>query len=114
MGHLIYQCSIIMNGCPAAGMKVYGAARQRKSFETLKLNADGRNEAAAGHRALPPAVQRGGRVWRRQRCPEPVFIDVVPIDFGIADAQGHNTAMTPGPYSLTYRGSEPEGWLVFS
>jgi hypothetical protein len=54
---------------PAAGMKVFCAARQRPSFETLKtltLNADGRNEIeplldiTAWLQALPPP----GSKWR--------------------------------------------------
>jgi 5-hydroxyisourate hydrolase len=39
--------------------------------------------------------------------PEPAFIDVVPLDFGIADAHGHYHVpllVTPWTYS-TYRGS---------
>ena len=39
--------------------------------------------------------------------PEPAFVDVVPIDFGISDAQGHYHVpllVTPWTYS-TYRGS---------
>ncbi|MEO7954185.1 MAG: hydroxyisourate hydrolase, partial [Polaromonas sp.] len=39
--------------------------------------------------------------------PEPAFIDIVPLDFGIADAQGHYHVpllVSPWTYS-TYRGS---------
>jgi 5-hydroxyisourate hydrolase len=39
--------------------------------------------------------------------PEPAFLEVVPLDFGIADAAGHHRApllLSPWAY-CTYRGS---------
>ena len=44
---------------------------------------------------------------RGVELPEPPFIDTVPLDFGIADAQGHYHVpllVSPWTYS-TYRGS---------
>lgn len=88
MGHLSTHVLDTMSGCPAAGMKVSLQRLEGAHFETLKtltLNADGRSVV----------------------LPEPAFIDVVPLDFGIADAQGHYHVpllVTPWTYS-TYRGS---------
>jgi len=41
------------------------------------------------------------------QLPEPPFIDVVPLDFGIADAQGrYHVPLLVSPYGYsTYRGS---------
>ena len=107
-----------MHGCPAAGMEV---ALQRVSgdrFETLRsfvLNSDGRND---GGQLLDAAAMVVGRYrlqfavaqYFRSRgvdLPDPAFLDVVSLDFGIADAAGRYHVpllTTPWAYS-TYRGS---------
>jgi len=118
MGHLSTHVLDTMNGCPAAGMKVTlqridGAHAQ--TLKTLALNADGRND---GGPLLDAASMSAGRyrllfevaAYFRARgvaLPEPAFLDVVPVDFGIADAQGHYHVpllVTPWTYA-TYRGS---------
>ena len=118
MGHLSTHVLDTMNGCPAAGMKVTLQRVNGTSFETIKtltLNHDGRNDygplldattmAVGGYRLLFEVA-----AYFRDRgvvLPEPPFIDVVPIDFGIADAQGHYHVpllVSPWTYS-TYRGS---------
>jgi 5-hydroxyisourate hydrolase len=118
MGHLSTHVLDTMNGCPAAGMKVTLQRVKGESFETLKtliLNADGRNEGGPLLDASSMAVGRYRLLFdvatyfraRGVVLPEPAFVDVVPIDFGIADAQGHYHVpllVTPWTYS-TYRGS---------
>lgn len=118
MGHLSTHVLDTMNGCPAAGMKVTLQRLEGAGFETLKtltLNADGRND---GGPLLDASTMAVGRyrlqfevaAYFRARgvvLPEPAFVDVVPIDFGISDAQGHYHVpllVTPWTYS-TYRGS---------
>ncbi len=119
MGHLSTHVLDTANGCPAAGMHVVlQQARDDGSFhpvKTVTLNADGRTD---GGPLLDAGAMASGR-WRlvfhvaayfRARgavLPEPPFIDVVNLDFGMADAQGHyHVPLLVSPYSYsTYRGS---------
>lgn len=118
MGHLSTHVLDTMNGCPAAGMGVTLQRVDGTTFETLKtltLNQDGRNDGgplldastmAVGHYRLLFEVGAYFRA-RGVTLPEPAFIDLVPLDFGIADAQGHYHVpllVSPWTYS-TYRGS---------
>ena len=118
MGHLSTHALDTMNGCPAAGMKVRLQRVIGDRFETLKeltLNADGRSEGGAVLGA--DDLERGRyrmvfevAAYFRSRgvdLPEPVFLDVVPLDFGIADAAGHyHVPLLVSPWSYsTYRGS---------
>ena len=118
MGHLSTHVLDTMNGCPAAGMDVALLRIDGDQTVTLKaftLNADGRNEGgalldahtmAAGHYRLVFSVAPYFRA-RGVALPEPAFIDQVPIDFGIADANGRYHVpllVSPWAYS-TYRGS---------
>lgn len=119
MGHLSTHVLDTAHGCPAAGMKVTlqrvaddGSARTVKS---VTLNADGRND---GGPLLDAAAMAAGR-WRlvfevaayfRARgvvLPAVPFVDVVQLDFGIADADGHyHVPLLVSPYAYsTYRGS---------
>ncbi len=107
-----------MNGCPAAGMQVTLQrldGEQVTTLATLVLNADGRNAGGALLDAQAMAVGRYRLVFLVARyfrargvvLPEPAFIDVVQLDFGIADAAGHYHVpllVSPWAYS-TYRGS---------
>jgi 5-hydroxyisourate hydrolase len=117
MGHLSTHVLDTAHGCPAAGMKVTlqrldaaGPALLRE----LTLDDDGR----AGGPLLDAAAMAVGRYrlifdvapYFRARglvLPEPPFIDVVQLDFGIADAAGHyHVPLLVSPYSYsTYRGS---------
>lgn len=119
MGHLSTHVLDTAHGCPAAGMRVtlqrVDAGGNARTIETITLNADGRNDGGA---LLDAAAMEVGR-WRlvfevaayfRARgvaLPEPPFIDVVQLDFGIADAQGHyHVPLLVSPYGYsTYRGS---------
>ena len=117
MGKLSTHVLDTANGCPAAGMAVTLQrldAAGPVTLKTLTLNADGRTDAllldassmAVGRYRLLFEVAAYFRA-RGTALPEPPFIDVVPLDFGIADAQGHYHVpllTTPWSYS-TYRGS---------
>jgi 5-hydroxyisourate hydrolase len=84
-------------------------------IRTVTLNDDGRNDDGP---LLDAAAMAVGR-WRlcfevaayfRARgvaLPEPPFVDVVQIDFGIADAQAnYHVPLLVSPFSYgTYRGS---------
>ena len=118
MGHLSTHVLDTMHGCPAAGMAVElhrlsgASAGLVKSFA---LNDDGRSAEGA---LLDAATMAAGRYrlvfavaayFRRRgvQLPEPPFIDVVQLDFGIADAAGHyHVPLLVSPWSYwTYRGS---------
>ena len=117
MGHLSTHVLDTMNGCPAAGMVVTLQRISGERVETLKtltLNADGRSDgplldattmAVGRYRLLfevAPYFRARGVV-----LPDPPFIDVVQLDFGIADAAGHyHVPLLVSPWSYsTYRGS---------
>ena len=118
MGHLSTHVLDLMHGCPAAGMRVSLQAvdgATARTIKTLALNADGRTDGgplldassmAAGRYRLVFSVADYFR-GRGVTLPEPAFIDEVPVDFGIADANGHYHVpllVSPWAYS-TYRGS---------
>jgi 5-hydroxyisourate hydrolase len=118
MGHLSTHVLDTAHGCPAAGMKL---TLQRvapdggvATLKTLALDTDGR----AGGPLLDAAAMAAGRyrllfevaAYFRGRgvvLPEPPFIDVVQLDFGIADAAGHyHVPLLVSPWSYSsYRGS---------
>ena len=118
MGHLSTHVLDTMHGCPAAGMKLTLQRLEGARFETLReivLNADGRHEGGPLLDAGAMAVGRYRLLFevgdsfraRGVTLPEPAFIDTVPVDFGIADADGHYHVpllVSPWTYS-TYRGS---------
>jgi 5-hydroxyisourate hydrolase len=119
MGHLSTHVLDTMNGCPAAGMRVTlealdgnGAAR---TIKTLTLNSDGRNDGGPLLNAETMAVGRyrltfAVAAYFREKgvsLPEPAFLDSVPLEFGISDANGHyHVPLLVSPWSYsTYRGS---------
>ena len=118
MGHLSTHVLDLMHGCPAAGMRVSLQAidgATARTVKTLTLNADGRTDGGPLLDASTMATGRYRLVFsvaeyfrgRGVTLPEPAFIDEVPIDFGIADANGHYHVpllVSPWAYS-TYRGS---------
>ncbi len=117
MGHLSTHVLDTAHGCPAAAMRVTLQridASGAQTIQSLALNADGRSDgplldagtmAVGRYRLLfeVAAYFRGRGVV----LPEPAFIDVVPLDFGIADAAGHyHVPLLVSPFSYsTYRGS---------
>ena len=117
MGHLSTHVLDTAHGCPAAGMKVTLLRVEGASLSTLRsftTDADGRADGAL----LDDKTMAAGRyrlvfeaaAYFRARgvaLPEPPFIDVVQLDFGIADAAGHyHVPLLVSPWSYsTYRGS---------
>jgi 5-hydroxyisourate hydrolase len=117
MGHLSTHVLDTANGCPAAGMAVTLQRRDGEHWITLRelrLNDDGRadgpllnaEQMAVGCYRLLFAVADYFRA-RGVALPQPAFIDVVPLEFGIADARGHyHVPLLASPWSYsTYRGS---------
>ena len=117
MGHLSTHVLDTAHGCPAAGMQVTLQRLDAGGAVTLKslaLNHDGRADGplldaqtmAVGRYCLLFEVAPYFRA-RGVAMPEPPFIDVVQLDFGIADAAGHyHVPLLVSPYSYsTYRGS---------
>jgi 5-hydroxyisourate hydrolase len=118
MGHLSTHVLDTAHGCPAAGMKVtlqrLGASGEATTLRDFALNADGRADGplldaaamAVGRYRLRFEVASYFRA-RGVTLTEPPFIDVVTLDFGIADAQGHyHVPLLASPWSYsTYRGS---------
>lgn len=114
MGQLTAQVIDTLNGRPAASLLVTleraGGGRGDQMLRTAKLNADGRTERplldaaamAAGRYRLSLAV---GPYYRAVGGgpAEPAFLDVVPVDFGVADAAEsvHLTLLvSPWTYSV--------------
>ena len=118
MGHLSTHVLDTMNGCPAVGMAVKLQRLDGSTPVTLAsfhLNADGRpaggplldaNSMAAGRYRLLFEVASYFRA-RSVDLPDPPFIDVVQLDFGMADAAGHyHVPLLTSPWAYsTYRGS---------
>jgi 5-hydroxyisourate hydrolase len=103
-------------GRPAEGMliELYDMAGERRLLASAHTNADGRCDAllltdeqfSTGSFEL---LFHAGDYLREQHAnlPDPLFLDRVPIRFGIADAQAHYHVpllISPFAYS-TYRGS---------
>jgi 5-hydroxyisourate hydrolase len=117
MGFLTTHVLDTMNGCPAAGMRVAlyrlaGGTPQLLRERTL--DADGR----AGGPLLEGDAFEVGRYrlafevgayfrMRGAALAQPEFLDQVPVDFGIADANAHyHVPLLASPWSYsTYRGS---------
>lgn len=107
-----------MNGRPAAGVRVtldrIETDGGRTRLDERITNADGRTEEPllAGQRFATGTYELGFHIGDYFRAagtslPQPAFIDVVPIRFGIADPQGHyHVPLLASPWSYsTYRGS---------
>ena len=117
MGKLTTHVLDTANGCPAAGMAVRlyrFDAEGPKWLRSLHLNADGRADGplldgatfTAGRYRLVFEVAAYFRALGTV-LPEPAFLDEVPLDFGIADADSHyHVPLLASPWSYsTYRGS---------
>jgi 5-hydroxyisourate hydrolase len=107
-----------MHGCPARGMAVALYRTKGPDAELLKrvvLDDDGRS--AGGPLLAEAALQKGtyrlvfevAAYFRSRGVPlaDPPFLDVVTLDFGIAQpAQHYHVPLLVGPWSYsTYRGS---------
>jgi 5-hydroxyisourate hydrolase len=117
MGHLSTHVLDTAHGCPAVGMTVRLQRLEPAGAVTLHelaLNHDGRADGplldaasmAVGRYRLIFEVAPYFRA-RGVDLPDPPFIDVVQLDFGIADQAGHyHVPLLVSPYSYsTYRGS---------
>jgi 5-hydroxyisourate hydrolase len=106
------------HGCPAAGMPVRLYKEMAGEYQLVKgftLNADGRNpdgplydhaSLQAGRYRLSFEVAQYFKA-KGVHLPEPAFLDVVHLDFGIAHADQHyHVPLLCSPWSYsTYRGS---------
>jgi 5-hydroxyisourate hydrolase len=115
MGRLTTHVLDTASGRPAAGLKIeLFRAGEAAPLKTIHTNADGRADApllegeslASGQYELRfhagEYLKSGG-----VNLPEPAFLDVIPIRFGIADAASHyHVPLLLSPYGYsTYRGS---------
>jgi 5-hydroxyisourate hydrolase len=119
MGKLSTHVLDTAHGCPAAGMRVslyrVSGGGEASLVQAISLNADGRNDGGALLDASSMAKGRWRLVFevaayfraRGLTLPEPPFIDVVSLDFGIADAAGnYHVPLLVSPFAYsTYRGS---------
>jgi 5-hydroxyisourate hydrolase len=117
MGRLTTHVLDTARGTPAAGLKIEVFRAGSAAPILLKLittNADGRADAPLleGDALKPGQYElrfHAGDYLRRQglNLAEPLFLDIIPIAFGIADASQHchvPLLLSPFGYS-TYRGS---------
>jgi 5-hydroxyisourate hydrolase len=99
-------------GKPAAGLRI--EVWQTQLLKSVLTNADGRADAPLlqgdGFKAGQYELRFFAGDYLRSlgsKLPEPLFLDVIPICFGIADASQHfhvPLLLSPFGYS-TYRGS---------
>jgi 5-hydroxyisourate hydrolase len=103
-------------GCPAAGLGIVLdriGAEGRERVASAVTNADGRTEGPILPReAFVPGVYElvfaAGQYLRAtgQAGAEPLFLDQVPIRFGMAEAAHYHVPLLLSPYGYsTYRGS---------
>lgn len=118
MGRLSTHVLDTAHGCPAAGMRIEVLeARPGGGWDKigdLVTNADGRTDAPV---LAGPAFRTGSFQLRfhvaeyfRGRgvsLPDPPFLDIVPLHFGMAEPDGHyHVPLLCSPYAYsTYRGS---------
>ena len=103
-------------GRPAAGLSIalyHLDGQARTHLKTVVTNADGRCDApllagAEFRTGEYELVFAAGDYLRQQgtRLPEPAFLDVVPIRFGMAEPVHYHVPLLVSPYGYsTYRGS---------
>ena len=101
-------------GCPASGLRVTldrleGAGRTRVA--EAETNADGRLDAPLIEDFEPGTYEIAFHAGDYLRAaglalPEPAFLDVVPIRFGMSEAAHYHVPLLLSPYGYsTYRGS---------
>ena len=115
MGRLTTHVLDTALGRPAAGLKVelYRLGARSEHLATATTNNDGRldspilDETAFDSGVYELRFHAGDYLRAGNALPDPPFLDVVPIRFGIASAQEHYHVpllISPFGYS-TYRGS---------
>lgn len=104
-------------GKPAEGLMIelfWLENGQRQWISTVKTNADGRVdqpllEGVGFMAGTYELVFHAGDYLRRSAAelPDPAFLDVIPLRFGVADASAHyHVPLLLSPYGYsTYRGS---------
>lgn len=117
MGKLTTHILDTAHGCPGAGVSISllcieGDVRQH--IGDFVTNADGRCDAAllSGDElrvGTYELVFQMGEYFARMGTPlpQPAFVDIVPLRFGVADANAHyHVPLLVSPWSYsTYRGS---------
>ncbi|MEM9124131.1 MAG: hydroxyisourate hydrolase [Pseudomonadota bacterium] len=116
-GYLTTHVLDTARGCPAAGMKIslYALTNEtRQKLSETKTNADGRtndpilpqDQFKTGMYEL---VFHAGQYLRTtdQATEDPLFLDQIPIRFGMSDANAHyHVPLLLSPYGYsTYRGN---------
>lgn len=108
-----------MNGRPAAGVKIalyrLGNGEARSLVKEVVTNADGRTDVPllagddykTGQYELVFRIGDYFRALGGATLPQPAFLDIVPLRFGISEADGHyHVPLLASPWSYsTYRGS---------
>lgn len=115
MGRLTTHVLDTASGKPAADLKIeLFRLGEAAPFKTIHTNADGRADGpileGAGFAAGQYELRFHAGAYLRAsgtKLPEPAFLDVIPIRFGIADASAHyHVPLLLSPYGYsTYRGS---------
>ena len=116
MGKLSTHILDTVHGGPAANVliELYSMEPSPKLLVTVRTNADGRTDApllkdADVKRGRYRLVFHVGEHFRSKGVllPDPPFVDVVPIDFGIAEDGGsYHVPLVCSPWTYsTYRGS---------
>jgi 5-hydroxyisourate hydrolase len=116
MGRLTTHVLDTAAGKPAAGLKIelYRLGDAAALVKSIATNSDGRADGplleggdfVPGHYEL--RFHAGDYLRSSGLClPDPAFLDVIPIRFGIADAAAHyHVPLLLSPYGYsTYRGS---------
>jgi 5-hydroxyisourate hydrolase len=115
MGHLTTHVLDTTAGKPAAGLKVelYRVGSGEKPIASGQTNADGRlDEPLLEGTAFTPGIYElqfhvGDYLRKSARLADPLFLDVVPVRFGVGTADEHHHVpllLSPHGYT-TYRGS---------
>ncbi len=118
MGRLSTHVLDIQAGRPAAGVALelvrVGSDGAVDVVKATRTNADGRTDAPllSGDEMAVGVYEirfHAGDYFRAsgQKLPEPAFVDIVPIRFGLADVEGHyHVPLLVSPWAFsTYRGS---------
>jgi len=109
----------IANGCPAAGMtielwQVDRSSGEKHLLKTVTTNQDGRTDlplltGEAFQIGVYELVFAVGSYFAQQddTLPDPPFLDRVPLQFGLSDANAHyHVPLLTSPWAYsTYRGS---------
>ena len=114
-GYLTTHVLDTANGCPAQGMKIalYRLDGERRLIAETVTNHDGRTDS----HILPESAFEPGAYelvfhvgdWldsTGHQAPQPRFLDVVPLRFGMSEQDHYHVPLLISPYGYsTYRGS---------